>query len=121
MDTLTQPDRSVDTTLNRLAIGLTNSGRRQAALGTQVGGVELRQLRHLPTPAELAAKLTARPNIVELAQALSIAGLAPDEKFTKHLDLKIAQFTQSLADILDPQERQGLPQLVHDIATRAQQ
>ena len=50
-------------TLNRIASGLTDTGRQQAALGLHVGGLGLRHVNDICLPAELAAKLTAKPQI----------------------------------------------------------
>ena len=62
---LQRADLTIDTTLNRIAAGASDFGRKQAALGIRVGGIGLRRPKHLATPAELVAKLTARPKIVE--------------------------------------------------------
>ena len=53
--------QTTDTALNRQASGITDFGRKQAALGVRVGGLGPRRLKDIATPVELAAKLTARP------------------------------------------------------------
>ena len=69
-------------TPTRIATGFTDFGRQQAALGTNIGGMGLRQLRNLALPAELAATCTARPTMPELSQALTTAGLIDDDRTT---------------------------------------
>ena len=57
--TLQNADRTIDMTLTRIATGLTDAGRQQAALGAHVGGLGLRRIKDIAVPAELAAKLTS--------------------------------------------------------------
>ena len=121
IDAANDADRTMFTVLNRIATGLTEFGRKQATLGTKLGGMRLRQLRHLALPAELAAKLTARPRLVELSDARTTAGVAANNLITQHLDSIIAQLTQTSGDTLDPPERQAVPQLIHVIAERGRQ
>ena len=101
MDALGHADQTIDTTLNRIATGLGDFGRKQAALGIRVGGMGLRQLQHLATPAELAAKITARPNIAELSQALTTAGLIDNGIIIQHLDSNLAQLAHKFQQTLD--------------------
>ena len=62
-------------TLTRIATGLTDTGRQQSALGLHIGGLGLRHLKDVAMPAELAAKLTARPQVMEICTALTTVGL----------------------------------------------
>ncbi|MFM7980769.1 MAG: hypothetical protein ACKPKO_15760, partial [Candidatus Fonsibacter sp.] len=68
---LLNADQTIDSTLTRIATGITDAGRQQAALGLHIGGLGLRRLKDIAAPAELAAKLTARPKIREICQALT--------------------------------------------------
>ena len=52
-------DNTIDMTLTRIATGLTDTGRQQVALALHVGGLGLRRIKEISSPAELAAKLTA--------------------------------------------------------------
>ena len=56
-------DKTIDMTLSRIAAGLTDTGRQQAALGLHIGGLGLRHIKDMAMPAELAAKLTAKPKV----------------------------------------------------------
>ena len=96
------------TAQNRIATGLGDFGRKQAALGIRAGGMGLRRLQHLAAPAELAAKITARPKVAELSQALTKVGLIDDDLITRHLDSKIEHLTHKFQQPLDQQERQAL-------------
>jgi hypothetical protein len=49
-------DKTIDTTLTIIAMGLTETGRRQAALGTHIGGLGLRHIRDIALPVGLVAK-----------------------------------------------------------------
>ena len=73
--TLQNADRTIDMTLTRIATGLTDTGRQQAALGTRIGGLGLRHIKDIAIPADRAAKLTAKPNVTEVCEALSTARL----------------------------------------------
>ena len=55
-------DSTIDATLNRIATGMTGFSRTQVAMGIRIGGLGPRTLQDIRTPAELAARLTARPN-----------------------------------------------------------
>ena len=60
---LDQADSTIDTTLHTLATGMKDFSRWQVALGIRIGGLGLGRLQDIAAPAELAAKLTARPKI----------------------------------------------------------
>ena len=107
-------------TLTRIATGLTDTGRQQAALGLHIGGLGLRHIKDIAAPAELAAKLTARPKVTEICTALSTAGLTPPGQLTAHLDSKIAELQHNLATQLHNTEALLLPELTQQIAERAQ-
>ena len=107
-------------TLTRIATGLTYAGRQQAALGLHIGGLGLRHKKDIALPAELVAKLTARPKVKEICTALSTAGLTPEGQLTAHLDSKIAELLQNLATQLHSIEALLLPELTQQIAERAQ-
>ena len=107
--------------LTRIATGLTDTGRQQAALGLHIGGLGLRHLKDISILAELAAKLTARPKVKEICTALSTAGLAPQGQLTAHLDSKITLLQQKLSAQLHTTEVLLLPELTQQIAERAQQ
>ena len=68
-------DKTVDMTLTRIAAGIIDTGRQQAALGLHIGGLGLRHIQDIAAPAELAAKLTARPTNTEICKDLTTAGL----------------------------------------------
>ncbi|MFM7987803.1 MAG: hypothetical protein ACKPKO_51675, partial [Candidatus Fonsibacter sp.] len=68
---LTNADHTIDSTITRIATGITETGRQQATLGLHIGGLGLRRLADIATSAELAAKLTSRPKIQEICQALT--------------------------------------------------
>ena len=85
---LTQAYTTIDTPLNIIATGMIDFSRQQASLGINVGGLGLRRLQDLATPAELAAELTARPKLAELSTALTIARLTTDDQLLNHLDHK---------------------------------
>jgi len=119
--TLPAADKTIDMTLTRIATGLTDTGRQQAALGLHIGGLGLRHLKDMALPAELAAKLTARPKVQELCTAFSTAGLMPQGQLTAHLDSKIAELQQKLTTLLHPTEAVLLPELAQQIAERALQ
>ena len=84
-------DSTINTTLNRIATGMTEFSRQQAAMGVRAVGVGLRSLKDLAVPAELAAKLTAQPKIAKLSAALTTAGLTAYDLLLKHVDTKIAK------------------------------
>ena len=71
-----------DAALNRIATGITDIGIQQASLGLNIGGLGLRRTRDTAIPAELAAKLTARPEVNEICAALTTAGLMPQNHLT---------------------------------------
>ena len=89
--TLPTADKTIDMTRTRIATGLTDTGRQQAALGLHIGGLGLRHIKDIAIPAELAAKLTARPKVKEICTALSMAGLTPEGQLTAHLDSRITE------------------------------
>ena len=72
----------------------------------------MRRLRDLATPAELAAKRTARPKIAELSTALSTAGLTTDNLLLEHLDAQIRNLRTDFERQLDLNEKQSLPALI---------
>ena len=117
---LVDADRTIDMTLNRIAAGITDTGRHQVALGIHIGGLGLRRLHDIVVPAELAAKLTAHPQIAELSTALTTAGLASDDQLLKHLDVKIRNFHADFELQLEIHERQCLLELIQQITDRAQ-
>ena len=89
--------KTIDMTLTRISAGLTETGRQQTALGVHLGGLGLRHVKRTPPyrvalPAELAAKLTARPKVLEICNALSTAGLMEPGHLTKHLGTQSATF-----------------------------
>lgn len=88
--------------LNRLATGITEEGRQQAALGPNIGGLGLRRIKDIASPDELVAELAARPKVTELCRALAQARLASPNQFTNHLDIQITDIQQRLNTELDP-------------------
>ena len=48
----------------------------------------LPRLNNVAIPAELVAKLTAKPKVVELSHALTAAGLTNEDLVLKHLQQK---------------------------------
>ncbi|MFM7989999.1 MAG: hypothetical protein ACKPKO_62860, partial [Candidatus Fonsibacter sp.] len=116
---LDNANHTIDTTLNRIATGINDNGRQQVALGLNAGGLGLRRMNDIAVPAELAAKLTARPKIKEICQALTTAGIMPESHLLDHLDNKIAELQQTLASQLDQTEATQLPDLVQQITKRA--
>ena len=65
--TLNNADRTMGTTLNRIATQLTETMRSQTSVGVILGGVGLRPLNLMAVPTKLAAKLTTKPKLAELA------------------------------------------------------
>ncbi|MFM7986793.1 MAG: hypothetical protein ACKPKO_46515, partial [Candidatus Fonsibacter sp.] len=90
-------------------------------MGPQIIGLGLRRIQDIATPAELAAKLTARPKITELCQAFTQAGLTPPNRLTHHLDTKIARLQQQVTTQVETQEAQHLPTLIQQTNERAAQ
>ena len=119
--TLVDADRTIDMTLNRIATGITETGRHQAALGIHIGGLGLRRLHDIAVPAELAAKLTALPKVRELCNALSTAGLTEPGLLLNHLLTKIHTLQATLTAQLDQTEAAQLPDLIQQITKRTQQ
>ena len=104
-------------TLTRIATGITETGRQQAALGLHIGGLGLRHIKDIAIPAELAAKLTALPKVHELCQALSTAGLTGPGLLSTHLKPNIATLQAQPTEQLDDTEAQQLPELNQQITT----
>ena len=119
--TLQNADRTIDMTLTRIATGPTDSGRQQAASGTHIGGLGRRHIKDIAIPAELAAKLTAKPKVKEVCEALSTVGLMSTLHLTTHLKATITELQNKLTAQLDSTEAQQLPDLIQQITTRAQQ
>ena len=106
---LEHADTTITTTLNRIAAGITQFSRQQAAMGVRIGGLGLRHLKDLALPAELAAKLTARPHIAELSAALTTARLASGDQVLKHLGTELRNLRTDFEGQLDQTERQQRP------------
>ena len=98
-----------------------DTGRQQAALGLDIGGLGLRHLKDVAVPAELAAKLTARPKVKEICTALTTAGFMPAGQLITHLDDNIADLQHKLTAQLHSTEAILLPELTQQIKDRAQQ
>ena len=62
-------------TLARIATGLIDTGRQQAALGLHNGRLGLSDIKDIAFPVEVAAKLTAKPKVREICKAFTTAGL----------------------------------------------
>ena len=105
-------------TLTRIATGITDTGRQQAALGLHIGGLGLRHIKDIAVPAEPAAKLTARPKIKELRKDLTTAGLMTEGQLTQHLDQKIQILQLQLTAQLHSSEAQQLPDLLRTNQTK---
>ena len=112
-------DKTTDIT--RVANGLTETGRQQAALGMHIGGLGLRHIKDIAIPAALAAKITARPKVIEICNALSTAGIIERGRLTQHLDANITGLPNRLRTQLHQTEASQLPYLIAQITTRAQQ
>ena len=102
--TLPTADKTIDMTLTRIATGLTDTGRQQAALGLHIGGIGLRRFKDVAILAELAAKLTARPKVKEICTSLTMAGLTPEGQLTTHLDTKNEELQHKLSQQLHSTE-----------------
>ena len=102
-------------TLTRIAAGITDTGRQQVALGLHIGGLGLRHIKDIAVPAELAAKLTARPKATEICKDLTTAGLMTDGQLTHHLDQNIHALQHQLTAQLRITEAQQLPDLTTHI------
>ena len=94
-------DRTVDMTFTRIATGLTDLGRQQAALGIHIGGLVLRHIKDIAVPVELAANSTALPKVHEICQALSTAGLTEPGLLSTHLRTRITTLQHQLTTQLD--------------------
>eukprot|EP00973_Karenia_brevis_P056088 7800565-Karenia_brevis.AAC.1 len=58
-------DDTISATLSRIAAGMMQAGRQQAALGVKVGGLGLRRIQDIAVAASLAFKVMARPKVEE--------------------------------------------------------
>ncbi|MFM7990072.1 MAG: hypothetical protein ACKPKO_63235, partial [Candidatus Fonsibacter sp.] len=72
-----------------------------------------RRLIDIAAPAELAAKLTARPKIREICQALTTAGLMTQNHLTNYLDEK----NQRVATDIDNSARPNRSQTASHLDT----
>ena len=104
---------TADTQLNSIATGMTDFSRQHASLGIRIGG--LRRRKDLATPAELAAKLTVRPQMADLSAALTVAGLAPDKQLLKRFDSNNQVLHIDFEAQLGLIEKQKRPALVQQI------
>ena len=104
---------TADTQLNSIATGMTDFSRQHASLGIRIGG--LRRRKDLATPAELAAKLTVRPQMADLSAALTVAGLAPDKQVLKRFDSNNQVLHIDFEAQLGLIEKQKRPALVQQI------
>ena len=111
--TIATADKTIDMTLTRIASGLTDTGRQQAALGLHIGGLGLRHIKDIAVPAELAAKLTPEPKIKEICGDLTTGGLMQYGQLTHHLEQKIHELQQELTTQLHSTEAQQFPGLIH--------
>eukprot|EP00973_Karenia_brevis_P086540 12000377-Karenia_brevis.AAC.1 len=93
-------DGTLNSTLSRIASGMTEEGRQQAALGIKVGGLGLRKLQDIAVAASLASKVRARPKVSEIGSALTRAGFMEEgqlvQNYDRHRDMLVATLQQQL-------------------------